>query len=121
MEPNSRHRLAKWIVVRRESLWTQVLLVLRLSVMGFSLASLAQQLCTLQVNTLDAEGTPLAKGNISVRLEGRRLSSATFTLTFSMSGFDPTNHFNPLDVPANLSDPLYGVFFENYAQVPGRF
>jgi hypothetical protein len=39
-----------------------------------------------------------------------------YTLRFSVSGFNLTNHFNPLDVHANLSDPLNGVFFGNYAR-----
>jgi hypothetical protein len=39
-----------------------------------------------------------------------------YTLRFSMSGFNLTNHFNPLDVHANLSDPLNGVFFGNYVR-----
>jgi TonB-dependent Receptor Plug Domain/Carboxypeptidase regulatory-like domain len=39
-----------------------------------------------------------------------------YTLRFSVSGFNLTNHFNPLDVHANLSDPLSGVFFGNYAR-----
>jgi hypothetical protein len=39
-----------------------------------------------------------------------------YTLRFSVSGFNLTNHFNPLDVHANLSDPLNGVFFGNYVR-----
>jgi hypothetical protein len=39
-----------------------------------------------------------------------------YSLRFSVSGFNLTNHFNPLDVHANLSDPLNGVFFANYAR-----
>jgi hypothetical protein len=39
-----------------------------------------------------------------------------YTLRFSVSGFNLTNHFNALDVHANLSDPLSGVFFGNYAR-----
>jgi hypothetical protein len=39
-----------------------------------------------------------------------------YTVRFSVSGFNLTNHFNPLDVHANLSDPLHGVFFGNYAR-----
>jgi hypothetical protein len=39
-----------------------------------------------------------------------------YALRFSVSGFNLTNHFNPLDVHANLSDPLYGVFFGNYTR-----
>jgi hypothetical protein len=37
-----------------------------------------------------------------------------YTLRFSVSGFNLTNQFNPLDVHANVSDPLNGVFFGNY-------
>jgi hypothetical protein len=36
-----------------------------------------------------------------------------YTLRFSVSGFNLTNHFNPIDVHANVSDPLNGVFFGN--------
>ena len=39
-----------------------------------------------------------------------------YTLRFSVSGFNLTNHFNPLDVHANLSDPLNGAFFGNYVR-----
>jgi len=39
-----------------------------------------------------------------------------YTLRFSVSGFNLTNHFNPLDVHGNLSDPLNGVFFGNYVR-----
>jgi hypothetical protein len=39
-----------------------------------------------------------------------------YTLRFSVSGFNLTNHFNPLDVHGNLSDPLSGVFFGNYVR-----
>jgi hypothetical protein len=39
-----------------------------------------------------------------------------YSLRFSVSGFNLTNHFNPLEVHANLSDPLRGVFFGNYAR-----
>jgi hypothetical protein len=63
--------------MRRESLWTQFLLVLLLLVMGSPLSRSAQQLCTLQVNILDKEGNPVPEVKISVRLEGRELFSAT--------------------------------------------
>lgn len=36
-----------------------------------------------------------------------------YTLRFSVSGFNLTNHFNPIDVHANVNDPLNGVFFGN--------
>jgi hypothetical protein len=36
-----------------------------------------------------------------------------YTLRFSLSGFNLTNHFNALDVHANTADPRYGVFFGN--------
>jgi hypothetical protein len=36
-----------------------------------------------------------------------------YTLRFSVSGFNLTNHFNPIDVHNNVNDPLYGVFFGN--------
>jgi Carboxypeptidase regulatory-like domain len=37
-----------------------------------------------------------------------------YSLRFSMSGFNITNHFNPLQVHANIEDPAYGVFFGNH-------
>lgn len=37
-----------------------------------------------------------------------------YTLRFSVSGFNLTNHFNALAVHANIDDPQYGVFFGNY-------
>jgi len=37
-----------------------------------------------------------------------------YTLRFSMSGFNLTNHFNALSVHANTADPQYGIFFGNY-------
>jgi hypothetical protein len=37
-----------------------------------------------------------------------------YTLRFSVSGFDLSNHFNALSVHANVDDPQYGVFFGNY-------
>jgi hypothetical protein len=39
---------------------------------------------------------------------------AQVQLRFSVGGFHLTNNFNPLDVHANLSDPLNGMFFVNY-------
>jgi len=61
----------------RESLWNQFLMAILLLVMGFPLASSAQQLCTLQVSVLDKEGNPVPEVKISFRLEGRELFSAT--------------------------------------------
>ena len=37
-----------------------------------------------------------------------------YTLRFSVSGFNLTNHFNALAVHANIDDPQYGIFFGNY-------
>jgi hypothetical protein len=37
-----------------------------------------------------------------------------YTLRFSVSGFNLTNHFNALAVHANIADPQYGTFFGNY-------
>jgi hypothetical protein len=40
--------------------------------------------------------------------------SDKYTVRFSLSGFNVTNHFNPLQVHANTADPDYGVFFGNH-------
>ncbi len=40
--------------------------------------------------------------------------NAKYTLRFSVSGFNLTNHFNALSVHANTADPQYGIFFGNY-------
>jgi hypothetical protein len=37
-----------------------------------------------------------------------------YTLRFSVSGFNLTNHFNALAVHANIADPRYGTFFGNH-------
>jgi hypothetical protein len=37
-----------------------------------------------------------------------------YSLRFSLSVLNMTNHFNALDVHANTGDPQYGVFFGNY-------
>jgi carboxypeptidase family protein len=37
-----------------------------------------------------------------------------YSLRLSVSGFNLTNHFNPLQVHANIEDPAYGVFFGNH-------
>ncbi|MGH9802749.1 MAG: TonB-dependent receptor, partial [Blastocatellia bacterium] len=37
-----------------------------------------------------------------------------YAFRFSLSGFNLTNHFNPLDVHRNNSDPQHGQFFGNY-------
>ena len=40
--------------------------------------------------------------------------NSKYTLRFSMSGFNLSNHFNALSVHPNIADPQYGVFFGNY-------
>jgi hypothetical protein len=40
--------------------------------------------------------------------------NAKYTLRFSVSGFNLTNHFNALSVHSNVADPYYGTFFGNY-------
>jgi hypothetical protein len=40
--------------------------------------------------------------------------SAKYTVRLSLTGFNLTNHFNPLAVHDNVADPQYGVFFGNY-------
>lgn len=40
--------------------------------------------------------------------------SPKYTLRFSITGFNLTNHFNALAVHANIADPQCGVFFGNY-------
>lgn len=40
--------------------------------------------------------------------------SDKYSLRFSVSGFNVTNHFNPLQVHSNIDDPGYGVFFGSY-------
>jgi hypothetical protein len=37
-----------------------------------------------------------------------------YSLRFSVSGFNVTNHFNPLQVHSNIDDPVYGSFFGNH-------
>lgn len=37
-----------------------------------------------------------------------------YSLRFSVSGFNITNHFNPLQVHSNIDDPAYGSFFGNH-------
>jgi len=37
-----------------------------------------------------------------------------YSLRLSVSGFNVTNHFNPLQVHSNIDDPAYGVFFGNH-------
>jgi hypothetical protein len=37
-----------------------------------------------------------------------------YSVRFSVSGFNVTNHFNPYSVRANIDDPQFGVFFGNY-------
>jgi hypothetical protein len=40
--------------------------------------------------------------------------SDKYTVRLSVSGFNVTNHFNPLQVHANIADPAYGVFFGSH-------
>ena len=44
--------------------------------------------------------------------------SPKYTLRFSVTGNNLSNHFNALAVHANIADPMYGIFFGNY---PRRF
>jgi hypothetical protein len=37
-----------------------------------------------------------------------------YSLRFSVSGFNVTNHFNPLQVHSNIDDPAYGVLFNSH-------
>ena len=37
-----------------------------------------------------------------------------YSLRLSVSGFNVTNHFNPLQVHSNIEDPAYGVFFGSH-------
>ncbi len=37
-----------------------------------------------------------------------------YTVRLSVTGFNLTNHFNPLAIHDNVADPQYGVFFGNY-------
>jgi hypothetical protein len=37
-----------------------------------------------------------------------------YSVRFSLSGFNLTNHFNPITVHSNIDDPQYGLFFGNY-------
>ena len=40
--------------------------------------------------------------------------SERYSLRFSISGFNLTDHFNSVSVHANIADPQYGVFFGQY-------
>ncbi len=40
--------------------------------------------------------------------------SDKYSLRLSLSGFNVTNHFNPLQVHSNIEDPAYGEFFGNH-------
>jgi len=40
--------------------------------------------------------------------------NAKYSVRLSVTGFNLTNHFNPLAVHANTADPQYGSFFGNY-------
>ena len=45
-----------------------------------------------------------------------------YAVRLSLTGFNLTNHFNPLAVHANISDPQYGALFGNYRpSLPLRF
>ncbi|HEX8184094.1 MAG TPA: hypothetical protein VF747_05065, partial [Blastocatellia bacterium] len=39
-----------------------------------------------------------------------------YSLRFSVSGFNLTNHFNPYTLHSNIDDPQYGIFFGNYGR-----
>jgi carboxypeptidase family protein/TonB-dependent receptor-like protein len=39
-----------------------------------------------------------------------------YAFRFTLKGFNLTNHFNPLDVSRNVTDPRYGIFFGNYSR-----
>ncbi len=39
-----------------------------------------------------------------------------YAVRFTLKGFNLTNHFNPLDVYRNVTDPRYGIFFGNYSR-----
>jgi hypothetical protein len=75
-----------------------------------------------RVNALgDYVGTPFSRRDRFPNFfsaDGRMLKdikvNAKYTLRFSVSGFNLSNHFNALSVHANTADPLYGVFFGNY-------
>jgi hypothetical protein len=40
--------------------------------------------------------------------------SPKYSVRLSITGFNLSDHFNPLAVHANIDDPVYGVFFGNY-------
>ncbi|MFY9554623.1 MAG: hypothetical protein WAV47_07920, partial [Blastocatellia bacterium] len=40
--------------------------------------------------------------------------SDKYSLRFSVSGFNVTNHFNPLQVHSNIADQAYGAFFNSH-------
>ena len=40
--------------------------------------------------------------------------SDKYSLRWSISGFNLTNHFNPYSIHSNIADPRFGVFFGNY-------
>ena len=69
----------------------------------------------------DYVGTPFSRRDRFPNFfsaDGRMLKdikvNPKYTLRFSVSGFNLTNHFNALSVHANSADPQYGVFFGNY-------
>jgi hypothetical protein len=77
MEQDLRSRLAKWIDMPRESLWSQFLITILFLAMGLPLVSSAQQPCILRLTVLDNEGTPIPESKLSVQREGRELFNAT--------------------------------------------
>src|ERR1700675_2339856 len=77
MDPDSRNRLAKWIDMPRESLWTKFLIIIVLLAMGLPLASSAQQPCIIRVTVLDNEGNPILESKVSVQRKGREPFNAT--------------------------------------------
>jgi hypothetical protein len=75
-----------------------------------------------RVNALgDYVGTPFSRQDrfpAFFSADGRMLKdikvNPKYTLRFSVSGFNLSNHFNALSVHANSADPQYGIFFGNY-------
>src|SRR6267378_8416669 len=74
MDQDLRSRLAKWIDMPRESLWSQFLITILFLAMGLPLVSSAQQPCILRLTVLDNEGTPIPESKLSVQREGRGMT-----------------------------------------------
>jgi len=55
--------------------------------------------------------------SLDARISKEFKVSSTYTLRFSVSGFNLINHFNALDVHANVADPQAGIFFGNYKRM----